>query len=83
MGHFTEMVTTIALAIISVAIVAVLVSKNSNTTGVIQASGSAFGNSLAVAEAPVTGSSLNINLAYPTSSGIGFGSIGGGGGAFG
>jgi hypothetical protein len=48
-------VTTVLLAIVGVAIIAVLVSKNANTTGVIGAGGSAFSQSLATAEGPVTG----------------------------
>jgi hypothetical protein len=48
---------TVAVAIIGVAIVAVLVSKNANTQGVIQSASAGFGQALSVAEAPVTGSS--------------------------
>jgi hypothetical protein len=55
MGHIGEQIVTIATAIIGVAILAVLVSKNSNTTGVISAAGSAFSGALAVAVSPVTG----------------------------
>lgn len=72
MDKFLETASTIALGIITVAIVAVIVSRNAQTPAVIQASGSAFGNSLAVAEAPVTGASTPINLTYP---GQGFGSF--------
>jgi PRD1 phage membrane DNA delivery len=60
-----EAIVTIATAIVGLAIVAVLVSKKAQTPAVIQASGSAFSNALAVAEAPVTGASMNINLSYP------------------
>jgi hypothetical protein len=48
---------TVLTAIIGLAIVAVLVSKNANTSGVIGAGGSAFSQALAAAEAPVTGAS--------------------------
>jgi hypothetical protein len=54
----TAMVT-IATAIVGVAIVAVLVSKNAQTGSVISAAGSAFGQDLGVAVSPVTGSSLS------------------------
>lgn len=67
MNSTTEALVTIATAITGVAIVAVLVSKKSNTAAVIQATGSAFGNSLAVAVAPVTGANTPINLSYPSS----------------
>jgi hypothetical protein len=61
----TEMITTIAVAIVGVAMAAVLVSKKAQTPQVIQASGSAFSNALAVAESPVTGATYNVNLSYP------------------
>lgn len=73
-----EQVATIFIAITGVAIVAVLVSKKSDTAAVIQASGSAFGNSLGVAVSPVTGNQYNIDLSYPNS-GL-FGNVGFGNG---
>ncbi len=70
----TEAIVTIATAIVGVALLAILVSQKSNTTGVVQAFGSAFTNALGVAEAPVTGASYNVNTSYPSSnSGSGFG----------
>jgi hypothetical protein len=62
---FTEMITTIALAIVALGIVSVVVSKKAQTPQVIQASGSAFSNALGVAESPVTGATYNIDLSYP------------------
>jgi len=56
-------VVTVLTAIIGVAIIAVLVSKNANTTGVITAGGSAFSQALGTAISPVT-----------QASGFGFGS---------
>lgn len=56
MGGFGKGLITIAIAIVGVAIVAVLVSKNANTQGVVQSVGQAFSQSLGAAEAPVTGS---------------------------
>jgi hypothetical protein len=47
---------TITVAIIGVAWIAVILSKNSNTGGVLQAYGNAFSQLLGTAEAPVTGS---------------------------
>jgi hypothetical protein len=69
MSTFMESIVTIATAIVGLAIVAVIVSKNAQTPAVIQAAGSAFGNSLGVAEAPVTGSSYTVDLSYPSSFG--------------
>ena len=63
-------VVSILMAIVGVAIIAVLVSKNANTTGVISAGGSAFSGALGTALSPVTG-------------GGGFGSFTGGGASFG
>lgn len=65
MTPLVEAIVTIALAIVGVATVSVLVSKKAQTPAVIQASGSAFSNALAVAESPVTGATYNINLSYP------------------
>lgn len=53
--HLIASVTSIATAIIGVAFLAVLVSRNANTTGVITSSGNAFSQGLSAAEAPVTG----------------------------
>jgi hypothetical protein len=50
-----------------------LVSKNSNTAGVIQATASGYGNILDVAISPVTGATTAPNLSYPGSGGIGQG----------
>jgi hypothetical protein len=66
MNQLTESVLTIATAIIGVAILAVLVSRRSNTAGVIQAAASGFGNALATATSPVTGENISINLGYPS-----------------
>lgn len=68
MNDFFHLIETVAALIVGVAIVSVLVSKNAQTPAVIQASASGFGNSLAVAEAPVTGAMTPITLAYPMTS---------------
>lgn len=49
-------IVTVMTAIIGVAILAVIVSKNSNTSGVISSAGSAFAGALSAATAPITGS---------------------------
>ena len=67
MSGFTEAIVTILSLIIGVAFLSVLLSPRSNTTGVIQAAASGFGNDLGVATAPVTGNQYAINLAYPGS----------------
>jgi hypothetical protein len=55
MSKLTESVVTICVAIIGLATLAVLVSRNANTSGVISAAGKAFSGSLGVAISPVTG----------------------------
>jgi hypothetical protein len=67
MNQITGSVVTILLAIVGVAILAVLVSKQSNTASVIQAGASGFSNSLATAISPISGSSLSPVLSYPNS----------------
>jgi len=73
-NQLTEMVVTIATAIVGLAIVAVLVSKNAQTPAVIQSAASGFNNALGVAEAPVTGASYTPVLTYPNGYTSGFGS---------
>lgn len=68
--NMIESIVTIGTAIIGVAILAVLVSKKSNTAGVIQSAASGFSNALGTAVSPVTGASINFNVGYP-SSGLG------------
>jgi hypothetical protein len=48
-------VVTVITAIIGVAILAVLVSKNSNTSGVINAAASGFSKDLSAALSPING----------------------------
>lgn len=57
---------TVAIAIVGVAILAVLVSKNAQTPQVLQSLGQAFSSGLAAAEAPVTGggSLTNFNSGF-------------------
>lgn len=63
-----EPVTTILAGIIGVAIIAVLVSQKSNTSGVFAAAGGAFSNALSAAVSPVTGNSAapNVNAGSST-----------------
>lgn len=46
---------TVLLAIVGIAFIAVLVSRNANTAGVLQAGAGAFSQSLGTALSPVTG----------------------------
>lgn len=55
---------TIVMAIIGVAIIAILVSKNANTAGVLGAGSSAVGGLLQAAESPISGSSYGSLAGY-------------------
>jgi hypothetical protein len=65
MDRLTESVVTIAVAIIGLATLAVLVSRNANTAGVIGAAGRAFSGSLGVAISPVAGGSSMPSFGSP------------------
>lgn len=55
MNSIAEPIVTIATAIIGVAILAVLVSNNAQTSNVLGAFGNMFSNMLSAATGPVTG----------------------------
>ena len=57
MDNAVGQIATVATAIVGVAILAVLVSRNSQTPAVITSAGNAFANSLKAATGPVTGGS--------------------------
>lgn len=59
---------TIVALIVAVAIIALLISPKARTSEVIQSAASGLGNTLGVAESPVTGATYQINLAYPNHS---------------
>ncbi len=51
---------SIALAIVGVALLAVLVSRNSDTANIFSASGNAFSQGLATAVSPITGGGFHV-----------------------
>lgn len=55
MNDFVGPIVTVLTAIVGVAILAVLVSRNSNTAGVIKAGSGGFSSMLGTALSPVTG----------------------------
>lgn len=63
MDNITSSIVTILTAVIGVAILSVLVSRNSNTVGVISAGGSAFSGVLSTALSPVTSGGALVNVA--------------------
>lgn len=58
-------VWSVALAIIGVATLAVILSKNANTSGVISAGGSALAQDIGAAVSPITGASTTSGLSAP------------------
>jgi len=60
MDRLTEAVVTICVGIIGLATLAVIVSKNANTSGVISAGGTAFSGALGTAISPITGGSSGL-----------------------
>lgn len=65
MNTFVEAGVTIGLAVIGLAILSVIVSKNSSAGNIIQSLASGLGNNVAVATAPVTGATVTPTLSYP------------------
>jgi hypothetical protein len=54
-----EAIVSIATAIVGIAILATLVSKSANTSGVISTAGQAFARDIQAAVSPVTGGTFN------------------------
>lgn len=71
MKDLAEPIIVIFSALVTVALLSVILSTKSNTTGVLQALFSGFGNALGVATAPVTGATVTPNLSYPSNTGFG------------
>lgn len=59
MGGTMERISTILVAIVGVAMVAVVLSKQANTSGVIKSSGDALSGFLGTALSPITGGNFN------------------------
>jgi membrane DNA delivery protein len=55
MGKLGEQITVVVMAIVGVATLAVIVSRNSNTSNVLTAAGSGFDKILGAALSPVAG----------------------------
>jgi hypothetical protein len=71
MDRVIEGFVTIAGLIAAIAIIALLVSPKATTSQVIQSIASGYGNNVAVAISPVTGTNVSPNLSYPSSGGFG------------
>lgn len=55
MNNFWNSIVAVATAIVGLAVVATLVSRNANTSQVISSASTGFAGALSAAEAPVTG----------------------------
>lgn len=78
MDKMTEMFVTIGGLIVTVALLSVFLSRNSNTAGVIQSFFSGFSGALRVATGPITGDqSGTFDYSYPQGTGgmSGFGGL--------
>lgn len=64
MNNIWSGIVTIAVAIIGVAIIATLVSKNANTANVIKSAGGAFSQALNAATGPVSGGGFSFNNSF-------------------
>lgn len=71
MNPILEALTTVLIAIVGVAVIALIISPKAKTSQVIQATASGFSNSLATAMTPVTGENVDIDTSYPASSAFG------------
>lgn len=67
MGHAGDQIVAVLTAIIGVAILSVILSNKSNTSGVISSASQAFASMLSTAVSPITGSVQN---SYGPSSGF-------------
>lgn len=61
MGKIGEQISVIVIAIIGVATLAVILSRNSNTTEVVSAASGGFSQMLATALSPITGGGVGFN----------------------
>lgn len=61
MGKIGEQVSVVLIAIIGVATLAVVLSRNSNTTDVVGATSQGFSRMLATALSPITGGGVGFN----------------------
>lgn len=73
MSNIGDQIVTVLTAIVGLAIIAVLVSRNAATSQVIGAGGQAFAGALATAVSPITGFTGGANMFNPGYGSGGFG----------
>ena len=64
MNQLVNSLTVILAAVVGVAILSVILSKNSNTANVLSAGAKGFSDILGAAEAPVTGNTIGGGSGY-------------------
>lgn len=62
MNQIVNSITVILSAVVGIAILSVILSRNSNTSGVISSGASGFAKILGAAEGPVSGSGIGGDL---------------------
>lgn len=67
-GNLVTGLVTIAVAIVSLAMLAVIVSKNAQTPAVIQSAGNALGADITAAVSPVSGGGMTFGGMQPITS---------------
>jgi len=70
----TETIVTIVGLIVGLAVLGLVLSPKSTAVPLAQTFFSGLGNDIGVAGAPVTGNSVSLSLAYPSTNAYGFGS---------
>jgi hypothetical protein len=70
-----EGLVTVITAIVGVALLAVLVSRNANTSGVISSGGSALATALTAAESPVSSSGSGNTIGFTGGAPIDLGTL--------
>jgi len=73
MNNAVGAIVTIATAIVGVALLAVLVSKNAQTPQVLTSAGNAFSSAITAAVSPITGGGSSLNTNIGSSYGLGVG----------
>ena len=69
--NFINAMVAVVTSIVGLAIIAVLISRNANTAGVITSAGGALSTDIATAVSPVTGSGSGFGLSVPMVTGGG------------
>lgn len=70
MNAVSGTILSIFTLIVTVAVVAVIFSQKAQTSAVIQALSSGIGNDIGTAISPITGTTAQVNLGFPTANAL-------------